>query len=90
MVDGTSGVPPLDEAALKRLTKALDHEGVVAAMLMSSQARIRCRMWISRSGMSPSSTQRPPYGFRRDSLPMLAMPLAPRRSIWSYSITRLR
>jgi predicted nucleotidyltransferase len=37
MVDETSGATPLDEAALERLTKALDHEGVVAAMLIGSQ-----------------------------------------------------
>lgn len=37
MVDETSGAPPLDEAVLERLTKALDHEGVVAAMLIGSQ-----------------------------------------------------
>jgi hypothetical protein len=37
MVDETSGAPPLDEAALERLTKALDREGVVAAMLIGLQ-----------------------------------------------------
>lgn len=37
MIDETSGAPLLDEAALELLTKALDHEGVVAAMLIGSQ-----------------------------------------------------
>jgi predicted nucleotidyltransferase len=32
-------MPPLDRAALERLTKALDREGVVAAMLIEAQAR---------------------------------------------------
>jgi predicted nucleotidyltransferase len=32
-------VPPLDEAALERLSHALDREGVIAAMLIGSQAR---------------------------------------------------
>ena len=32
-------VPPLDAAALERLSQALDREGVVAAMLIGSQAR---------------------------------------------------
>lgn len=38
-VDERAYVPPLDEAALGRLSAALDHEGVVAAMLIGSQAR---------------------------------------------------
>jgi Nucleotidyltransferase domain len=37
--DEQSRVPPLDEAALDRLRDALDREGVVAAMLIGSQAR---------------------------------------------------
>jgi len=36
MVDETSKARPLDEAALERLTKALDREGVVAAMSIGS------------------------------------------------------
>lgn len=39
VVDETSRVPPLDEVAFGRLSHALDHEGVVAAMLIGSQAR---------------------------------------------------
>jgi len=39
MADETSGVPSLDEAALQRLIKTLDREGVVAAMLIEPQAR---------------------------------------------------
>ncbi len=39
MVDETSGGPPLDEEAFERLSKALDHKGVVAAMSIGSQAR---------------------------------------------------
>jgi hypothetical protein len=37
MADETSRVAALDEAALQRLTKAFDHEGVVAAMLIEPQ-----------------------------------------------------
>jgi uncharacterized protein len=39
VVDERSRVPPLDAAALERLSRALDREGVVAAMLIGSQAR---------------------------------------------------
>lgn len=39
VVDEKSRVPPLDAAALERLNHALDHKGVVAAMLIGSQAR---------------------------------------------------
>jgi uncharacterized protein len=39
VVDERSQVPPLDAAALKRLSEALDREGVIAAMLIGSQAR---------------------------------------------------
>jgi uncharacterized protein len=39
VVDEKSRVPPLDAAALERLSHALDREGVVAAMLIGSQAR---------------------------------------------------
>lgn len=39
VVDERARVPPLDAAALDRLTQALDREGVVAAMLIGSQAR---------------------------------------------------
>jgi predicted nucleotidyltransferase len=39
VVDEHSRVPPLDAAALDRLAHALDREGVVAAMLIGSQAR---------------------------------------------------
>jgi predicted nucleotidyltransferase len=39
VVNEKSRVPTLDEAGLKRLSHALDHEGVVAAMLIGSQAR---------------------------------------------------
>lgn len=39
VVDERSRVPPIDEAALERLGRALDREGVVAAMLIGSQAR---------------------------------------------------
>jgi predicted nucleotidyltransferase len=39
VINEKSRVPPLDEAALDRLSKALDHEGVVAAILIGSQAR---------------------------------------------------
>lgn len=39
VIDEKSRVPPLDEDALERLSNALDHEGVVAAMLIGSQAR---------------------------------------------------
>jgi len=39
VVNEQSRVPPLDEAALERLRAALDREGVVAAMLIGSQAR---------------------------------------------------
>lgn len=39
VVNEKSRVPPLDEAGLERLSHALDHEGVVAAMLIGSQAR---------------------------------------------------
>jgi predicted nucleotidyltransferase len=39
VIDEKSRVPPLDQAALKRLSKALDQKGVVAAMLIGSQAR---------------------------------------------------
>jgi len=37
--DETAGVPSADEAALEQLTEAFDREGVVAAMLIESQAR---------------------------------------------------
>jgi predicted nucleotidyltransferase len=39
VVNEKSRVPPLDKAALERLSHALDHEGAVAAMLIGSQAR---------------------------------------------------
>lgn len=39
VMDEKSRVPPIDEAALERLSHALDQEGVVAAMLIGSQAR---------------------------------------------------
>jgi hypothetical protein len=39
VIDEKSRVPPLDAAALERLSDALDREGVVAAMLIGSQAR---------------------------------------------------
>ncbi len=39
VVNEKSRVSPIDEAALERLSHALDHEGVVAAMLIGSQAR---------------------------------------------------
>jgi predicted nucleotidyltransferase len=39
VVNEKSRVPSLDEAGLERLSHALDHEGVVAAMLIGSQAR---------------------------------------------------
>jgi len=39
VIDEKSRVPPIDEAALERLSHALDCEGVVAAMLIGSQAR---------------------------------------------------
>jgi uncharacterized protein len=39
VVNENSRVPPLDDAALERLTHALDRKGVVAAMLIGSQAR---------------------------------------------------
>jgi len=39
VIDERERVPPLDAAAIGRLQEALDHEGVVAAMLIGSQAR---------------------------------------------------
>lgn len=39
VVDERARVPPLDAAALERLARALDREGVIAAMLIGSQAR---------------------------------------------------
>lgn len=39
VVDERSRVPELDTAALERLAAALDRDGVVAAMLIGSQAR---------------------------------------------------
>ena len=39
VVNEKSWVPPIDEVALERLSHALDQEGVVAAMLIGSQAR---------------------------------------------------
>jgi len=39
VVDETRRVPPLDAVTLERLSEALDREGVVAAMLIGSQAR---------------------------------------------------
>lgn len=39
VVDERSRVPPVDAAARERLARALDREGVVAAMLIGSQAR---------------------------------------------------
>lgn len=39
VVDERSRVPPLDSGARKRLAEAMDCEGVVAAMLIGSQAR---------------------------------------------------
>lgn len=39
VVDHRSRIPPLDAAALEALTRALDREGVVAGMLIGSQAR---------------------------------------------------
>lgn len=39
VIDEKSRVPALDEAALERLGHALDREGVIAAMLIGSQAR---------------------------------------------------
>lgn len=39
VIDETKRVPPLDEVALDRLASVLDRDGVVAAMLIGSQAR---------------------------------------------------
>lgn len=39
VIDEKERVPPLDEAALERLGRVLDRQGVVAAMLIGSQAR---------------------------------------------------
>jgi predicted nucleotidyltransferase len=39
LVDERARVPPIDSAARERLARALDREGVVAAMLIGSQAR---------------------------------------------------
>lgn len=39
VIDEKSRVPSIDEAALERLSYALDCDGVVAAMLIGSQAR---------------------------------------------------
>ena len=39
VIDEKERVPPLDDAALQRLRHALDCEGVIAAMLIGSQAR---------------------------------------------------
>jgi hypothetical protein len=39
VINEKSRVPPIDGAALERLSHALDQEGVVAAMLIGSQAR---------------------------------------------------
>jgi predicted nucleotidyltransferase len=39
VVNENSRVPPVDAAARERLARALDREGVVAAMLIGSQAR---------------------------------------------------
>lgn len=39
VIDENSRVPPLDDASLARLSHALDREGVIAAMLIGSQAR---------------------------------------------------
>lgn len=41
VVDEHARVPPVDDAVLRRLTVALDREGVVAASLIGSQARGR-------------------------------------------------
>ncbi|MDX6654503.1 MAG: uncharacterized protein QOH18_1213 [Solirubrobacterales bacterium] len=38
-IDERAVVPPVDEAARERLAEALDRDGVVAAMLIGSQAR---------------------------------------------------
>lgn len=39
VIDEKSRVPSIDEAALERLSDALDRDGVVAAMLIGSQAQ---------------------------------------------------
>lgn len=39
VIDEKSRVPRLDEASFERLSHALDREGVIAAMLIGSQAR---------------------------------------------------
>jgi len=39
IIDERSRVPPPDEAALERLARALDRDGVVAALLIGSHAR---------------------------------------------------
>lgn len=39
IIDERARVPPLDATALKRLARALDREGVVAATLIGSRAR---------------------------------------------------
>lgn len=39
VIDETKRVPPLDEGRLKRLTAALDRDGVVSVSLIGSQAR---------------------------------------------------
>ena len=41
IVDERARVPPLDAEAIERLAGALDREGVVAAMLIGSQARAK-------------------------------------------------
>jgi len=39
VIDEKERVPPLDDAALGRLSRVLDREGVIAAMLIGSQVR---------------------------------------------------
>ena len=81
VVDERSRVPPLDTAALDRLTHALDREGVVAAMLIGSQARgtagplsdVDVGVWHV-SGLDPTARLRLRLDLMRDASEALGTP----------------
>jgi predicted nucleotidyltransferase len=92
VVDEKARVPPLDVEALDRLAQALDREGVVAAMLIGSQARgtagplsdVDIGVWHV-PGLDPAARLR----LRLDLTERRARPSALRRSTWFRSTTPL-
>lgn len=93
VINEKSRVPPLDAAALERLSDALDREGVVAAMLIGSEARgnpgplsdVDIAVWYD-----PELDSRDRFNLQLDLAGDAARAWAPTRSISSCSTTPRR